>query len=146
MHEDLKFDSDQEVQFDIDENRKKMPAKILSIEGNSVQLILPARARATVRSRVKAGISNLQLMTPNLIPGKDNSDEAQDPSSALTLPLETMQDLTSTSTSKLRVQWSPQTEEEFVKCCQSGRQEQSYQKAVLHYLKSNLISEIFNTV
>ena len=36
MHEDLEFNSDQEVQFDINENKKKVPAKVLSIESNSV--------------------------------------------------------------------------------------------------------------
>ena len=117
MHEDLRFDSDQEVQFDINKNRKKVPAKILSINDNSVQLILPARARAMVKLRVKAEISNLQLTTLNLTPGKDNSDEALDPPSALTLTLKTGQDSTSTLTSKLRVQQSPQTKEEFEKYC-----------------------------
>ena len=122
MHKDLKFNSDQEVQFDVDRDRKKVPAKVLSIDGNPVQLILPVRVRVMVKSRVKAGISNLQLTTLNSTPGKDNSDEALDPPSALTSTLEAGQDLTSTSTPKPRVQQSPQTKEEFVKYCQSGRQ------------------------
>ena len=146
MHEDLGFESDQEVRFDINEDRKKVPAKVLGIEGDPVRLILPARARATVGSRVEAGIGNLQLMTLNLTPGRDNSDGALDPPSASTLTLEAGQEPTSTLTPKPRVQRSPQMKEEFKKYCQSGRQGWSYQEAVLHYIKSNMISEIPDAV
>ena len=76
MHKDLKFDSNQKVQFNIKKNRKKVPAKILSINNDSVQLILPVRARAVVKLRVKAEISNLQLTILNSTPDKDNSDRA----------------------------------------------------------------------